>query len=551
MSKKRKHNQRSKTIKHRHEISLSGSDLTKTNNEAAELMITPVTVNLFNAEELAEQPRDEIIKFLTNEQNKIISTKGNLKTEGDERLLSCFAAVTKIEDNALLGICSFLLGIIFAQQQGFSATEIWYYFDSFKNTESSLWAVNSFFIAFYHYVSSGVNDFDQRQFLEYSGFSEELDTSLLWLDKLLEEKNVPRKIFLSALQMKMVCQCLNKPEEAFQSAKEFYRNIRTPEGQNKVIEYLLSLMIEAPYSFNVSNNDLIIILPEAEYADNLLQEIDNSLGKPCIRLDTMQQMLESVIRDVTNNLNVNTEKVLQKIESSKEEISDKFHRETPATFRLKLINEYGTWIKEISNQGALINAEFLYDALGNTTWGEVINGYWDATENEIRNKFVKSLSVYLFKIQGNCSLSMVRGHSTTITNLLKVEEIQDILNEASRNSILNDFIAQCFPQHKNFICRELPAKFLRLRELRNPSAHGVVISDRNAAKETREIVLGTPDKPGILKNSLNSPRFLNCPQTFLTALHPPGTTTGTTPFNRSETTLKTAKPLDSTGSKKL
>jgi hypothetical protein len=50
----------------------------------------------------------------------------------------------------------------------------------------------------------------------------------------------------------------------------------------------------------------------------------------------------------------------------------------------------------------------------------------------------------------------------------------------------------------SFLLYELPGSVAKLRELRNPAPHGNVMT-ASEAKEMRKLVLGTPEKPGLLK----------------------------------------------------
>ena len=52
--------------------------------------------------------------------------------------------------------------------------------------------------------------------------------------------------------------------------------------------------------------------------------------------------------------------------------------------------------------------------------------------------------------------------------------------------------------HSEFVANELPKLLEELVSLRGPSAHGAM-KEREKAEKARNIVLGTPEKPGLLK----------------------------------------------------
>lgn len=322
------------------------------------------------------------------------------------------------------------------------------------------------------------------------------DDSLEYLNRVVynalnNKLNLPRKVFLTAMQLVILCHRMkNQYDKVNEMTEIFLKNVRSIEAFKKICEE--KFIIELDWDSKIEDD--FVILPDIEFREDEIEKTETSI-KSSISLNTMVDLLKANERNVMEHLDSATEQIIHQV-----------HLETPASVRLKLINEYGPWIKELSNESALATAEFLYDALGNASWAEVIVGYWNVVESEIRNRLIVHLRNHLFQTQNNYSLSMMRSYSITITRDIKVEEIQNILDESGKNPILLGFLSHFAPNSRDYISRDLPSKFKRLRDLRNPAAHGAVISERYAATETKNLVLGTPEHPGILKKLAELPK---------------------------------------------
>jgi hypothetical protein len=64
---------------------------------------------------------------------------------------------------------------------------------------------------------------------------------------------------------------------------------------------------------------------------------------------------------------------------------------------------------------------------------------------------------------------------------------------------LKRFVSESFNENSKTILAGLHKDILELNNMRRPSAHGEKV-DKTYAEKTRVLVLGTPSKPGLLKN---------------------------------------------------
>jgi hypothetical protein len=162
----------------------------------------------------------------------------------------------------------------------------------------------------------------------------------------------------------------------------------------------------------------------------------------------------------------------------------------------RLRSEHGDWVSKLANQGALVNAEFLYRALKAKSWGGVITEYANSVEAEIKAKLLPRLD------------NLLKKKGTTLENLLpsRVESggsslgyAEIVLKRIATNPLLKNLLLSALPEDTcSFLLSELPGSLARLRQLRKPPAHGDVMT-ASEAKEMRRLVLGTPEKPGLLK----------------------------------------------------
>jgi hypothetical protein len=169
----------------------------------------------------------------------------------------------------------------------------------------------------------------------------------------------------------------------------------------------------------------------------------------------------------------------------------------------RLRTEYGDWVSKLANPGALTNAEFLYKALKAKSWGGAMTEYANAVEAEIKSKLLPGLENFLMKkgtILENILPSKVKSGGSSLGYA------EAVLKQIAANPDLTKLLSPLPQDTVSFLLNELPGSLARLRGLRRPPAHGDVMT-ANEAKEMRKFVLGTPQRPGLLKRltELNIP----------------------------------------------
>jgi len=145
----------------------------------------------------------------------------------------------------------------------------------------------------------------------------------------------------------------------------------------------------------------------------------------------------------------------------------------------------------------LVNAEFLYRALKAKSWGGVITEYANSVEAEVKVKLLPKLD------------SVLRKNSTSLESILssKVQRggsnlgyAEAILTRIAENPFLKSVVLSGLSEDTcSFLLSELPGHLAKVRKIRTPSAHGDAMTAKEA-REIRKLVLGTPEKPGLLKH---------------------------------------------------
>ena len=151
------------------------------------------------------------------------------------------------------------------------------------------------------------------------------------------------------------------------------------------------------------------------------------------------------------------------------------------------------WIEDAANPGSVLNAELIYQQLKKTNWGEVVMGYCNAVEEELKEFVYKE---YLAFVAGQSDRNYGEESQRQNKPGSVLYFIASMANNQLRNRLWEQFIKIKMPDHHDFICNQLPSSLATLIDLRNPSAHGKM-PERAKAEKAREIVLGK-QQPGIL-----------------------------------------------------
>ena len=331
-------------------------------------------------------------------------------------------------------------------------------------------------------------------------------------ERALKDASLPRKMRMASLQLKAWCHvALWEFSEALMTLTEIKQTIFTSEGKERVdylIDYIgrlednyLGVEEEDPWHIRTLGEQTLlvkeqgelyrhttkfVILPDAEFGEFLPEEIN--------RKESLQVGLSppsSIVNAIKDLLDDQSKIFRLDLWRVKEEIIV----ETPSLERTKekLVADYGDWVNKLANQGALTNAEFLYKALNTKSWGEVIMGYANVVEAEIKAKLLPRLENLLME-KGATLENILPSQVESGGSALGYAEL--VLKRIATNPILINLLSGLPKDTVSFLLSELPDLLKDLRLPRRLSAHGDVVHD---AKKIQKLVLGTPEKAGLLK----------------------------------------------------
>lgn len=168
---------------------------------------------------------------------------------------------------------------------------------------------------------------------------------------------------------------------------------------------------------------------------------------------------------------------------------------TPSTeeTRSKLLHEY-PWLGDLANLGSLVNAEDLLQRLGNQNWSEVVVGYCNAVEEQLKRSVYKEYLAFRASFDKHYAEESERQRETGSV----LSFIAGITRNPSRRQLWDRFVAARMHGYGDILRKELPVKLSELVPMRNRAAHGETL-DRKSADRVRRIVLGRPSETGLLE----------------------------------------------------
>ncbi len=155
------------------------------------------------------------------------------------------------------------------------------------------------------------------------------------------------------------------------------------------------------------------------------------------------------------------------------------------------------WLDSAVDRGSIDNAILVYRNLKANNWGEVVAGFTNSVEAELKliwlsyQQYLKIHCVEEYRIEINRT-----GKSGSRSALTRFSAY----NKKTESKWFNNFFRERTPNNNAFVISELPEI---LDELANPrlsgdSRHGKM-KDEEKAERAREIVLGTGTKKGLLE----------------------------------------------------
>lgn len=174
-------------------------------------------------------------------------------------------------------------------------------------------------------------------------------------------------------------------------------------------------------------------------------------------------------------------------------LRDMDKRPSSQEIQAKLLCEH-PWLGNIANQGSLINAEDLYQRLGKQNWAEVIMGYCNAVEEELKQ--------YVYKKYLGFRAGFNKAYAEESEKQSKEGAVLSFIAAITRNSpgrrIWEKFVTVRIPEHREFLLKELPLLLSQLVPIRNKAAHGEML-EKKFADQARRIVMGRSSEAGLLE----------------------------------------------------
>jgi hypothetical protein len=349
---------------------------------------------------------------------------------------------------------------------------------------------------------SGVSQFWDGIICEATYNWEDAKTSF---DLALKDPSLPQWIQVCALQLKA---WHHFRVQEYDAARETLRQLRDNLSVSKPkVDYLMGYIDAIENSgfgslYAASYDKMFVMIPEAA-PDQLhclpgeAPRTETLAGGMSLTASTIEALKLAINESIGTRL-------LLGVWRAKEEIIASI----PITHTLEEVGqrlraEYGDWVNKLANQGALTNAEFLFEALRAKSWSGVMTEYANAVEAEIKSKLLPGLEGFLRKkgvtLEGILPSRVASGGSS-------LGYAQLVLERIAAKPILRGFLSDLPADTVSFLLCQLPASLGKLRELRGPSAHGEAMTVKEA-REIRKLVLGTPEKPGLLRRmtELNIP----------------------------------------------
>jgi hypothetical protein len=320
-------------------------------------------------------------------------------------------------------------------------------------------------------------------------FPAEDERAKQYFDDALKDVTLPQGIHLASLNLKVWCQVgLGEYDEADVTLTEL-RNGVSSFANKYYADYLMGF-ISALSKYGITAVDMPVKMA-LSIDGEIVPETTGKRGgsEPQYVALPVDALIKMIREEVTMPVLISECK-------TRKEIAEIPVTRTPEEFRQKFVTEYGDWVNKLANQGALVNAEFLYEALSARSWGEIVMGYANAMEEEIRRQLLRPLQSFLRSKTGNNILS-VGQKFIKVHDRCDTADIEGILSAGELNQ-LKEFYLPLTTEAHLFLFDELPRSLEELRKLRNPSAHGIVMN-ANEAKQIRKLVLGTSKKAGLLK----------------------------------------------------
>jgi hypothetical protein len=338
------------------------------------------------------------------------------------------------------------------------------------------------------------------------------------LDKVLKDSAIDKKIRFAAFNLKAnAAVFIGDYEETLETLETLQMELQLDASKSKVqywIDFVSELrnqrirselakpiyveipdeeFLDSPRLWRMSrdilsNNEMNPFLKETTNIKNQVEVVDS--GNPKV-VEPSWEMLNKLSTkvDILTNLVTN---LRENIPLARPQIQN------------HLLSQY-PWISGLSNPGELVTAEQILDSIKAGSCGAVVVGYCSTIEAEIRNKLIRSLQKFLInksKESPKSSILILKSypHPVLVKPEMKLYDIRRLFSEANSNLDMKSFVSTYSPESQMYLTTKLAWDIKSIEDFRNltASAHGGIVP-METAQAVKDFVLGTPDKPGMLK----------------------------------------------------
>jgi hypothetical protein len=236
----------------------------------------------------------------------------------------------------------------------------------------------------------------------------------------------------------------------------------------------------------------------------VLHTCNEYFAKGLLQRPDYKEILEhhKAIREQLKRVDKKVEEGQQKLEGGQIGLKVILERELPKMSGGATVDKVQTklfeknpWLKNALNPGSVVNAEILYEQLSKYNWGEVVMGYGNAVEEELKQCLYKDYLYY----RSSISVDDYEVESQRQKERWAVPQfIAKMGKTPGGHTVWEHFVKTRYPEHGVFLSKELPRLLDELTVLRNKAAHGKMVNPGDA-ENARKIVMGTSAKPGLLE----------------------------------------------------
>jgi hypothetical protein len=192
-----------------------------------------------------------------------------------------------------------------------------------------------------------------------------------------------------------------------------------------------------------------------------------------------------------------TRETLQRVELKQTRIENKLDNEPIKLSYERIEDELSrkyVWLGRTGNKGSIVNAKLLSKSLKEHNWAEVISGYCNAVEAELKQFIYKEYLSYLNGVSSNSEV--IEKSQRQLVSGSVLYTLAHVADKPMEKAFWDLFLKNNLAEEKEFL-NQLPNTLQEIIKIRNPSAHGIQMNE-TAANRMEEIVMGNLKTRGLM-----------------------------------------------------